>query len=338
MEFDGNIKKKGCPLVSIVTPVYNGGQYLTRCIDSVLAQTYEHFEYIIVDNRSTDNSLEIAKKYAARDSRVRVFLNESFLEQLANFNHALRKISAESKYCKMVMADDWLFKRCIENMVGVGEMNERIGLISGYRLDENFVNCDGLPYGKNFSNGREICRRHLLEGISLFGSPTSVLYRSDVVRKRDPFFEEKSLHADTEACYEILNDVDFGFVHQVLTFTRRDKLSTRGRTMDFNPSILDKFIIVNKYGQLYLDSREHQTLLKNVKRKYFGFLGRSVLRRKGKLFWEYHKKGLQTIGCRFSRVMLFKYVCWEMANLLLNPMATADTLIRHSSKHKRQPQ
>ena len=48
------------PLVSVVTPVYNGEAFLAKCIDSVLAQTYRNFEYLIVNNCSTDRSLEIA--------------------------------------------------------------------------------------------------------------------------------------------------------------------------------------------------------------------------------------------------------------------------------------
>ncbi len=50
----------GQPLVGVVTPVYNGEDFLAQCIESVLGQTYEHYEYFIVNNCSTDRSLEIA--------------------------------------------------------------------------------------------------------------------------------------------------------------------------------------------------------------------------------------------------------------------------------------
>ena len=51
------------PLVSVVTPVYNGGKFLRECIESVLSQTYQNFEYIILNNSSTDDTLEIAEDY-----------------------------------------------------------------------------------------------------------------------------------------------------------------------------------------------------------------------------------------------------------------------------------
>src|SRR5579862_8074133 len=92
------------PLVSIVTPVYNGAEYLSECIESILAQTYQNWDYTIVDNRSTDRSLEIARRYAQNDSRIRVHSNQEFLSVIANHNAALRQISSNSKYCKLVFA------------------------------------------------------------------------------------------------------------------------------------------------------------------------------------------------------------------------------------------
>src|SRR5215468_3228733 len=97
------------PLVSIVTPVYNGGQYLAKCIESVLAQTYEAFEYIIVNNCSTDCSLEVAKEYERKDKRVRVQTNSKFVGLIENHNIAFRSISEDSTYCKVVCADDWIY-------------------------------------------------------------------------------------------------------------------------------------------------------------------------------------------------------------------------------------
>src|SRR6266851_2770139 len=97
------------PLVSIVTPVYNEAEYLAECIGSVLAQTYQNWDYTIVDNCSTDGSVEIAHRYAAKDQRIRILENQQFLHAIPNFNVALRQISPTSKYCKVVLGDDRLF-------------------------------------------------------------------------------------------------------------------------------------------------------------------------------------------------------------------------------------
>src|ERR671926_420562 len=92
------------PLVRVVTPVYNGERYLAEAIESVLSQTYQHWEYIIVNNRSTDRSLEIARRYVQQDTRIRLHTNPEFLGMLQNGNNALRQISPESKYGKVLHA------------------------------------------------------------------------------------------------------------------------------------------------------------------------------------------------------------------------------------------
>src|SRR5690349_14217032 len=97
------------PLVSVLTPVYNMGQFLPKCIESVLNQTYKNYEYIIVNNCSTDRSLEIALEYAKQDSRIRVQNNERFVGVIENHNSAFHLMSPAAKYCKVVSADDFIF-------------------------------------------------------------------------------------------------------------------------------------------------------------------------------------------------------------------------------------
>ena len=58
------------PFVSVLTPVYNGAKFLRECIESVLNQDYENWEYVLVNNHSTDNSLQIMREYAAKDDRT----------------------------------------------------------------------------------------------------------------------------------------------------------------------------------------------------------------------------------------------------------------------------
>ena len=117
------------PLVSIVTPVYNNAEYIAECIESVLAQTYGNWDYTIVNNCSTDGSGEIARRYAARDTRIKVIDNDHFLRAIPNHNVALRQISPGSKYCKVVFADDWIFPQCIEEMVAVAEEHSSVAVV-----------------------------------------------------------------------------------------------------------------------------------------------------------------------------------------------------------------
>ena len=88
------------PLVSVLTPVHNGEHYLAACIESVRAQTYTNWEYVIVDNASTDRTRETAERYAARDPRIRVVSNPRLVGVIENHNIAFRQPSAASAYCK----------------------------------------------------------------------------------------------------------------------------------------------------------------------------------------------------------------------------------------------
>jgi len=292
------------PLVSIVTPVYNGVEYLTECIESVLAQTYQNWEYTIVDNCSTDASAEIARRYAARDSRIRVHHNQSFLPVIANHNAALRQVSPASKYCKVVFADDWIFPECVEKMVALAEAHPSVGLVGAYALEGQHIICAGLPHTTTAVDGREICRRHLLEGLYLFGSANSVLYRSDLVLGRERFYDEANIHADTEACFAVLAASDFGFVHQVLTFTRVREQSETARSLDLHTDLAGTLRILKNHGTRYLSAGELDDLLEQHIAEYYRFLNRNVVARRGRRFWDYHRGQLIDMGIRFSRTRL----------------------------------
>lgn len=123
------------PLVSIVTPVHNEAGYLAECIESVLAQTYQQWDYTVIDNFSTDGSLEVARRYAAKDRRIRVHTNQQLLPVIRNHNVALRQISPASKYCKVVFGDDWIFPNCLEEMVAVAETHPSVGIVGAYALE-----------------------------------------------------------------------------------------------------------------------------------------------------------------------------------------------------------
>ena len=126
------------PLVSFVTPFYNTEAYLGECIESVLRQIYGNWEYILLNNCSTDKSAEIAESYAARyPGRIRVFQNSEHLSQVQNFNRVFQFISPGSKYCKFVQADDWLFPECTTKMVELAEAHPEVGIVGAYQLEGN---------------------------------------------------------------------------------------------------------------------------------------------------------------------------------------------------------
>ena len=316
------------PLVSIVTPVYNEEKYLTECIESVIAQTYQHWTLTIVDNCSTDASLEVARRYAAIDSRIQVQQNTVFLPAVANHNRALRQISRDSKYCKVLLGDDWIFPECIARMVSVAERHPSVGIIGAYALEGQCVNWTGLPYATPVLSGRDICRKHLLECIYVFGTPTTVLYRSDLVRGRHAFYNEADIHADTEVCFELLKKCDFGFVHQVLAFTREREGSVSTRAADIHAYFGSMLYILTTHGKEYLTATELEQSLNAHLSAYYKFLGKNMLLRRGKRFWEYHKQSLMQAGVGFSVPRLVQGFLETVCEAIAKPRYSVGRLLR----------
>lgn len=105
---------KNKPLVSIIVPIYNAEKYLQMAIESVLNQTYENFELLLINDRSTDNGKEICEKYAENDNRIKLLENNTE-------NHGpgpTRNIgldNAKGEFIYFMDADDWIDKRLLQS-------------------------------------------------------------------------------------------------------------------------------------------------------------------------------------------------------------------------------
>lgn len=308
------------PLVSVITPVYNMGDYLAACIESILSQTYQNFEYIIVNNRSTDQTLEIALEYAKKDSRIQVHTNQDFVGVMENHNIALGLMCPQAKYCKVVCADDFLFPECLTKMVEFAEAHPSVSMVGSYSLAGKKVMHSGLEYERSVVNGREICRATLLGGPYVFGAPTTLLYRADSVRKTRAFYPTSNPHSDTTACYRELEAADFGFVHQVLSYTRIHAESQTSRGIKLGILHLAKVYDVAHYGPKYLSPSEYKKCLTCTTEGYYSALVPHLLAQAGNdEFWQKHRDGLQEAGLTFSRAKLLKAACLKGLLLFLNP-------------------
>ncbi len=303
---------ESAPLVSVVTPFYNTREFLAECIESVLRQTFECWEYVLVDNCSTDGSSEIAAQYAARfQDKIRLIRTKSFLSQVENYNFALSCISPHSKYSKMVQADDWLFPDCIKSMVEVAEANPTVGIVGAYELQGDCVAMNGLPFPSPVVSGRDVCRLYFMKDKYLFGTPTSLLMRSEMIRSRAPFYDERfAPFEDAHACFDLLRTWNYGFVHQVLTYSRRDNESILSRIRSFECFLFSRLAIVVTHGRDYLSAEEYNRCLKDVEQKYFLYLAMCACAVHGSPpeFGQFHRKGLASIDYTLGWRLLAKWI------------------------------
>jgi glycosyltransferase involved in cell wall biosynthesis len=308
------------PFVSVVTPFYNTDQYLSACIDSVLAQSYKNWEYILVNNCSSDRSAEIAQRYAESDPRIRLIHNAEFLNQVQNYNHALSRIDPRSKYCKIVQADDMILPECLSRMVAVAEEHPSVGLVSAYRLCGTTVR-------------REACRTQFIYGGNYFGSPSSILWRSEVIRSRNPFYREDIFFEDTAACFEILKTWDLGLVHQIESWEREDNESISSEIRMYDSCFyLAKFIMIAEFGNFFLQTDQWNETYNAIKRTYFRFLARNILNRRKKEFWRYHIDGMSGVGYRLNFRELLPYVFLEVFEIGVAPLRTIGRIVFFKEK------
>lgn len=319
-------KASSRPLVSVVTPFYNTAEYLETAIRSVLDQSYTNFEYILADNCSTDGSFEIAQRYALQDSRIKLVKHTEFIDQDPNYNRALRYIAAESEYCKIVQADDWILPNCLAEMVALAEQSPRIAIVGCCYVAGDALAGHGLPFDRSVFSGREACRTRLLKGGTYFGSPTCLLYRSSAVRSRDPFFTLGFVNTDTMACFEILVDAEFGRVPQVLAYLRRGNSSVSGRLEAFEVQYFVNLSLVEQYGAQYLSPDEFRSRRMSLETQYVRALARAALAFRGRDYWNFHASKRASIGRSLPIVGIGLSLCDLLLDKALNPRRTIEGL------------
>ena len=181
------------PLVSIIITVFNREKYLPTAIESVLAQTLADFELIIVDDLSTDRSVEIARGYECIDPRIKVFINNQNLGDYPNRNHAASL--ARGRYIKYVDSDDAILPHCLEIMIQMMERHPQAGMLLWSTEGESCYPFMLSPI--------EVYRRAFFEGKRMERAPLSLCIRREVFAALGGFDTRCRLGADGEFCYRV---------------------------------------------------------------------------------------------------------------------------------------
>lgn len=184
--------------VSIVMPIFNGERFLRSSLDSLLAQTFQDFEVICVNDGSTDLSESIINEYAERDSRVKT-VNQANGGVASARNAGIE--NAEGRYLLFCDDDDLFASNMLEAMVGTMERNNAdICIPNGYKLDMadnervvdfNFINTKFLPEKECFSP--RDAGKYLLNFPTFF---IYKMYRLSFVREHGVFFDARRAEED----------------------------------------------------------------------------------------------------------------------------------------------
>lgn len=149
------------PLISICIPTYNGSQYIEKCIESCLAQSYRNIEVIVCDDCSSDSLINVLNPYLKKECRISFYQNEKNLGLVGNWNKCMNYASGE--YIKWLFQDDWMDVNAIEEFVEIA--NKGYDFIVSKRnfiLNELATDEDKMYYSKkvktleNYFNQDEI--------------------------------------------------------------------------------------------------------------------------------------------------------------------------------------
>lgn len=202
--------------VSVLMSVYNGSQYLRESVDSILAQTFSDFEFIIIDDASNDNSWEILSDYAKFDARIKLFRNEENLGLTKSLNKGLQL--ATGKYIARQDADDISLPKRLEKQVAILDQRLEAVLAScnlevinahGELLRQELRSCDSkwVPWYLLFYN-------HL-------GGHSQVVFRREAVMNLGGYSEACRYGQDYELWCRLVKVGDVVILPEILHKQRR---------------------------------------------------------------------------------------------------------------------
>ena len=119
--------------ISVIVPVYNAEEYICRCIDSILDQTYVDFELILVNDGSTDSSAKILDEYASKDKRIHVIHKKNGGHASARNRGIDKAFESDSKWISFIDSDDWVSKYYLEYLYRAVDKEESDLSICGFK-------------------------------------------------------------------------------------------------------------------------------------------------------------------------------------------------------------
>jgi len=317
------------PLLSVVTPCYNGVKYLRAAAQSVLSQTHANLEYIIINNASTDGTGKLADEIAASDSRVRVVHHDRVLPIMENWNSAIRCISERSVFVTLLCADDVLYPEFLERMSEAGSSSERIAVVGCYRLEGRNIAPQLTGLLPTHITGREVCRANLRMDYRMFCCPSGMMYRSSVVRAAGKFFDENYIHSDVRVCYEVLSNHDFAFCQHLLSSMAHHDDTVSSQIVDKKATNeLERLMMTLHYGPRFFEPAELGPLLKQIERRYYRDIADRFFSPDRKSLLEFHRKRWAQTGGRFSNALLAREILRAFIGRLLDLRGNAKWLIR----------
>ena len=215
------------PKVSVVMSIYNNNKYLAESIDSVLAQMFSDFEFIIVDDGSTDGASETLERYASEDRRIVLIKNETNIGLVKSLNKAINV--AKGEYVARMDGDDICFPERFKRQVEYLDKNQYIALVYSDTLLIDKDSNDMCRSYRPLSVDKVLCN---LEINNYIPHPT-VMFRRTIIIALGGYNESCKNDEDRDLWIRMKNsDIKFGYINEILLKYRINPDSVRGKERD----------------------------------------------------------------------------------------------------------
>lgn len=254
------------PLISIIVPVYKVEEYLDKCVESIICQSYKNLEIILVDDGSPDNCPALCDAYAEKESRIRVVHKTN--GGLSDARNAGIQI-ATGEYIGFVDADDWidqdmyetLIKAIIDNKADISE----IGVKYCFSDRTEYQKADAI----HVLNKQELLAAFLDRSLLIQGCVWGKLYRAEIVKK--VMFPVGRLHEDGYFTYQALYQADRYVLLDVCRYNYRQNRpgSIMAAASMGNPKSLQDILDAFEERNRFFEENEEYLLAEKAKAYYY---------------------------------------------------------------------
>lgn len=305
--------------ISIVMPVYNGQKFLAEAIESVLNQTHRNFEFIIIDDGSSDNSAAIIKQYAEKDARV--LLHQQQNSGLpVTLNKGIRLAKAD--IIARMDADDIMLPNRLERQIPFLMNHPEAAVVScySYHIDgkgRRIGKSGTYPYIASVKN----CKKHITKGGMIFCLHPGVVFWKKAVMSVGGYNESLPVSEDTELWNRMADHGLYTIVmpERLLEYRiHMEAISSAWHKSSDHRSWVHTTIVSRRNGNKELSFDEFQKKKKTSKLKYLNNLRRAY--------------GAYVERCsvaKYSEEKYMQFLIYSLGSLLLRPRPTLTRIKNH---------
>lgn len=247
-------------LISIVVPVYNADKFLKDTISTVQNQTYTNWELILVDDCSTDKSVQLIQKYQKADKRIKLFSNEVNSHAALTRNKGIDE--ANGRYIAFLDADDLWEPTKLEKQVAFMQQKDCAFSYTGYE----FANEKGKPNGKKVSVPEMLNYKKALRNTIIW--TTTVMFDMQKLTKEDVYMPNVKSE-DTACWWKVLKTIDYAYgMPEILSYYRRSSGTLSANKVEAVKRVWNLYRNVEKHNLLsssyYFTGYAYNTVKKRV--------------------------------------------------------------------------